>query len=160
MHKDHRTSGHYHDHELLAYEELLALKLEKIKQALKRIEAGEYFYCSECGEEIPAARLELLPFTTHCVRCAEKLEDLQDCPMRNEKHDLIHELPQHRDTIHQLKTSNPYFARLFDEYHEVDHEVHRIETGIENTSDEYLEQRKKIRLSLKDELFDMIKQAE
>ena len=80
--------------------------------------------------------------------------------MLNEKHDLIHELPQHRDAIHQLKTNNPYFARLFDEYHEVDHEVHRIETGIENTSDEYLEQRKKIRLSLKDELFKIIQQSE
>lgn len=54
------------------------IKLAKIKQALKRIEAGEYFFCSECGEEIPAARLELLPFTTHCVSCAEKLEDSQD----------------------------------------------------------------------------------
>lgn len=79
--------------------------------------------------------------------------------MLNEKHDLIHELPRHRDRIHELKTSNPYFARLFDEYHQVDHEVHRIETGIENTSDEYLEQRKKIRLSLKDELFKIIRQA-
>ena len=80
--------------------------------------------------------------------------------MLNEKHDLIHELPHHRDRIHELKTSNPYFARLFDEYHQVNHEVHRIETGIENTSDEYLEQRKKIRLSLKDELFKIIRQAE
>ena len=80
--------------------------------------------------------------------------------MLNEKHDLIHELPEHRDAIHQLKTSNAYFAKLFDEYHEVDHEVHRIETGVENTSDEYLEERKKIRLSLKDELFMMIRQAE
>mgnify|MGYP000432235631 CR=1 FL=1 len=50
----------------------------RLEQALKRIEAGEYFYCSECGAEIPAARLELLPFSTHCVRCAEKLEDKQD----------------------------------------------------------------------------------
>jgi uncharacterized protein YdcH (DUF465 family) len=79
--------------------------------------------------------------------------------MLNEKHDLIHELPEHREAIHLLKTTNPYFARLFDEYHEIDHEVHRIETGIENTSDEYLENRKKNRLRLKDELFKMIKEA-
>jgi RNA polymerase-binding protein DksA len=51
-----------------------AEELAKIKYALKRIENGEYFYCSACGEEIPAARLELLPFSTHCVACAEKLE--------------------------------------------------------------------------------------
>ena len=50
-------------------------ELLMIKAALKRIDSGEYFLCSVCGEEIPAARLELLPFTTHCVNCAEKLED-------------------------------------------------------------------------------------
>ena len=79
--------------------------------------------------------------------------------MLTDKHDLVHELPEHRDTIHNLKTTNNHFAKLFDEYHEVDHEVHRIETGIENTSDDYLEERKKRRLYLKDELYRMIKQA-
>ena len=79
--------------------------------------------------------------------------------MLTEKHDLIHELPEHRETIHNLKVTNSHFAKLFEEYHEVDHEVHRIETGIENTSDEYLEGRKKLRLYLKDELYRMIKQV-
>ena len=79
--------------------------------------------------------------------------------MLTEKHDLIHELPEHRETIHNLKVTNSHLAKLFAEYHEVDHEVHRIETGIENTSDEYLEGRKKRRLYLKDELYRMIKQA-
>jgi uncharacterized protein YdcH (DUF465 family) len=79
--------------------------------------------------------------------------------MISEKHDLVHELPEHRDTIHNLKMTNNHFARLFDEYHEVDHEVHRIETGVENTSDDFLEERKKVRLHLKDELFRMIQQA-
>lgn len=74
-----------------------------------------------------------------------------------DKHDLIHELPEYKDQIHSLKTSNRHFARLFDEYHEVDHEVHRIESGAENTADDYLEARKKVRLKLKDELFDMLK---
>ena len=76
-----------------------------------------------------------------------------------EKHDLVHELPEHRDTIHNLKMTNNHFARLFDEYHAVDHEVHRIETGVENTSDDYLEERKKARLHLKDELYRMIQRA-
>ncbi len=79
--------------------------------------------------------------------------------MLSEKHDLVHELPEHRDTIHNLKMTNSHFARLFDQYHEVDHEVHRIETGIENTSDDYLEERKKVRLHLKDELYRIIQQA-
>ena len=80
--------------------------------------------------------------------------------MLHEKHDLIHELPEYRDIIHTLKTSNSYFSRLFDEYHEVNHEIHRIETGVETTSDDYLEERKKLRLHLKDELFQIIKGAE
>ncbi len=79
--------------------------------------------------------------------------------MLTEKHDLLHEFPEHRDAIHELKLSDAHFARLFDEYHDVDHEVHRIETGIENTSDDYLEERKKLRLYLKDELYRMIREA-
>ena len=74
-----------------------------------------------------------------------------------EKHDLIHELPEYRDKIHEMQVHNAHFAKLFAEYHEVDHEVHRIETGAETTSDEYLESRKKARLHLKDELLQMLK---
>ncbi len=77
--------------------------------------------------------------------------------MLNEKHDLVHELPEFRDKIRELKMKDAHFARLFDRYHEVDHEVHRIETGVENTSDEYLELQKKKRLQLKDELFAMLR---
>ena len=49
-------------------------ELAMIKFALLRIENGNYFHCDQCGEEIPTARLELLPFTAHCVNCAEKIE--------------------------------------------------------------------------------------
>jgi len=73
------------------------------------------------------------------------------------KHDLVHEFPEFRERIHVLKGSDAHFARLFDTYHKVDHEVHRIETGAENTSDDYLEQRKKERLHLKDQLYSMLK---
>ena len=73
-----------------------------------------------------------------------------------EKHDLIHELPEFKDKIHHLKINNKHFAKLFSEYHETDHEVHRIEAGAESTSDEYLEVRKKHRLNLKDQLFAIL----
>jgi uncharacterized protein YdcH (DUF465 family) len=75
----------------------------------------------------------------------------------SEKHDLHHEFPEYYDAIHDLKMNNNHFARLFTEYHEVDHEVHRIESGAESTSDDYLEGRKRRRLELKDELFSMLK---
>jgi uncharacterized protein YdcH (DUF465 family) len=76
-----------------------------------------------------------------------------------EKHDLHHEFPEFSDEIHHLKMHDAHFSRLFKEYHELDHEVHRIEQGTENTSDEYLDQQKIKRLHLKDELFAIIKKA-
>ena len=74
-----------------------------------------------------------------------------------EKHDLHHEFPEFTNEIHDLKINDAHFARLFKEYHEIDHEVHRIEQGVENTTDDYLEQLKVKRLRLKDGLFGMIK---
>lgn len=79
--------------------------------------------------------------------------------MLTEKHDLVHELPEYRETIHELKMHNQHFSRRFEEYHEIDREIHRIETGVVNTSDEYLHERKKVRLALKDELFQMIRES-
>lgn len=76
--------------------------------------------------------------------------------MFGEKHDLLHEFPEYRERIHELKMSDGRFARLFNEYHEVEHEVHQIENGSLSTSDDYLEQRKRVRLSLKDELYQII----
>ncbi len=49
-------------------------ELAMIKHALLRIDAGNYFDCSECGVAIPKARLDLLPYTIYCVDCAEKIE--------------------------------------------------------------------------------------
>jgi uncharacterized protein YdcH (DUF465 family) len=74
-----------------------------------------------------------------------------------EKHDLLHELPEYKERIHELKISNNHFAKIFSEYHDVDHEIHRIEEGIETPSDDYVEELKKKRLQMKDELFAMIK---
>ena len=43
-----------------------------------------------------------------------------------EKHDLLHEFPEHKDKIHNLKIENAHFRKLFDDYHEIEHEVRRI----------------------------------
>ncbi len=79
--------------------------------------------------------------------------------MSIEKHDLVHEFPELRERIHEMKLNDHHFAKLFGEYHDLDHEVRRIEEGAENTSDAYLETRKKMRLLLKDQLYGMLKQA-
>ena len=76
--------------------------------------------------------------------------------MFGEKHDLLHEFPEHKERIHELKMNNARFVKLSDEYHRLDNEVRHIEEGIENTDDFYLEELKKKRMLLKDELYAMI----
>lgn len=76
-----------------------------------------------------------------------------------DRHSLAKELPEFKEQIHQLKMENRHFAKLADEYHELDNEIIRIEEGVENTSDEYVDGLKKKRLHLKDQLFEMLKKA-
>lgn len=76
--------------------------------------------------------------------------------MFGDKHDLIDELPEHKQRILELKSSDAEFAKLFDEYHALDAQVLGMEEGIETPSDEVLEELKKKRLYLKDRLFSII----
>lgn len=52
-------------------------KLSHIDDALQRIEDGEYGECEECGGEIAAGRLDVMPFTRLCVTCQEESEQTQ-----------------------------------------------------------------------------------
>ena len=45
-------------------------RLKAIELALKRMDEDEFGWCQECGEEIPAGRLELDPCAANCVECA------------------------------------------------------------------------------------------
>ncbi|WP_300440798.1 DUF465 domain-containing protein [Zoogloea sp.] len=76
-----------------------------------------------------------------------------------EQHDLNHEFPEYREQIHALKMSNGHFARLFDEYHDVNRNVVRVEVQAEIATDFELEDLKKRRLKLKDELHGMLKSS-
>jgi DnaK suppressor protein len=48
--------------------------LGKIEAALERIEEGVYGLCLECEGKIPKTRLNAIPYTPYCVKCASKLE--------------------------------------------------------------------------------------
>lgn len=48
--------------------------LQQIDEALKRIEEGTYDTCEVCGGKIPKRRLQVVPYATMCVKCAEKAE--------------------------------------------------------------------------------------
>ena len=50
-----------------------ASELQQVDDAFARLDAGTYGVCAHCGRPIPEARLEVRPFATHCVACAEKL---------------------------------------------------------------------------------------
>lgn len=49
-------------------------RLRQVEAALARYEAGTYGICENCGREIDIARLEAIPYTPLCLRCAEALE--------------------------------------------------------------------------------------
>jgi len=72
--------------------------------------------------------------------------------MDMEKHDLLHEFPNHQTVIHELKIGNHHFKKLFDEYDETNKSIHRIESGAEVTTDELLNQLRVRRVHLKDQL--------
>lgn len=46
-------------------------ELKQIEQALARIEEGSYDQCARCGENINIERLKIIPFTNHCIKCAQ-----------------------------------------------------------------------------------------
>lgn len=48
--------------------------LNKVTDALARLEQGDYGNCFECGEEIAEKRLRALPFAVRCKGCEEARE--------------------------------------------------------------------------------------
>jgi DnaK suppressor protein len=54
---------------LLPVEKTLELKLQKINEALKKIESDKYGVCESCTKEIEIDRLKLIPETKFCNEC-------------------------------------------------------------------------------------------
>lgn len=48
--------------------------LGQVESALERLEDGAYGMCVECGCKIPKARLNAIPYASHCIRCASQVE--------------------------------------------------------------------------------------
>lgn len=68
--------------------------------------------------------------------------------------------PEYRDLITQLKTSNHHFTRLFDQHNQLDQQIKNMESSIPQGTHEEIENLKKKKLHLKDELYDILKKAE
>lgn len=48
--------------------------LDRVDNALAKLDAGTYGTCDACGKAIAPARLEALPYATHCVDCQDRVE--------------------------------------------------------------------------------------
>jgi RNA polymerase-binding transcription factor DksA len=55
----------------LALRESAEAKIQSIKLAIERLNQGSYGICEVCGQLIDPDRLEILPHTRLCVRCAQ-----------------------------------------------------------------------------------------
>ena len=78
--------------------------------------------------------------------------------MSNTPNELAEVFPGKEGKIHELKMNNAHFANLMEAYHELNGKIHRAETDIEPTSDMRLEDLRKRRLAILDEMLPMLSQ--
>ena len=72
--------------------------------------------------------------------------------MSNTPNELAEQFPQAVEKMHELKISDAHFAKLHYDYHELNRAIHRAETDVEPTDDFHLEDMRKHRLALLDEI--------
>jgi len=76
--------------------------------------------------------------------------------MSHTPHELHEEFPELAEKITELKTANAHFAKLADEYHEINRAVHRAETNVEPVEELTEVEMRKKRGLLKDEIYRML----
>lgn len=79
--------------------------------------------------------------------------------MSNTPHTLAEEFPDQMDLIHRLKTTDAHFARILQQYDQINDEIHRAETNIAPMEQLAEEQLRKRRLMLKDEILIYLAKA-
>jgi len=72
-------------------------------------------------------------------------------------HPFVSEFPEHREIIRHLRLSDNKFRQMFEEYHQLDDEVARIEEEIEFATDQQIDELKFKRAKLKDALYDLVR---
>ncbi|RLA52050.1 MAG: GTP-binding protein [Gammaproteobacteria bacterium] len=79
--------------------------------------------------------------------------------MSVEHHDLIHEFPELKNRIHEMKVGDKHFRRLFDEYHDLTRNIEKMEDEVTPVTTRTEEDAKVRRVHLKDELYRMLTAA-
>ncbi|MCT4555631.1 MAG: YdcH family protein [Pelagimonas sp.] len=77
--------------------------------------------------------------------------------MSHTPHELAEEFPEFVEKMSAMKQSDAHFAKLADQYHDVNRQVHRAETNVEPIEQLAEEQLRKQRAALKDEIYGMLK---
>ncbi|CUH38469.1 hypothetical protein JSE7799_01416 [Jannaschia seosinensis] len=72
--------------------------------------------------------------------------------MSHVPHELSEEFPDAGERISRLKSGSTHFAKMVDRYHEVNREIHRVETNVEPCSDQHALDLRRERLHLKDSI--------
>lgn len=65
--------------------------------------------------------------------------------------------PEYRDQISRLKTQDAHFARLFGQHNQLDQKIINMENGLEPGSPIAIEQLKKEKLHIKDQLYAILR---
>ena len=79
--------------------------------------------------------------------------------MSVDHHNLVHEFPQLKARIHELKVSDAHFRRLFDEYHTLTRDIEKMEDEVTPVASRTEAQAKLRRIHLKDELYRLLTAA-
>ncbi|MFN3364551.1 MAG: YdcH family protein [Allorhizobium sp.] len=79
--------------------------------------------------------------------------------MSNTPHEIHVEFPEYADKMHTLKVSDEHFADLLEDYRDVNRAIHRAETEVEPVGDAHMEDMRKRRMVLKDEIYGMLTRA-
>jgi len=77
--------------------------------------------------------------------------------MLGESHDVLHEFPEYRDRIEQLRRNDSEFVRLMSDYDELDAQIRKLEEVGQPVADETIEDLKKERIMFKDRIFAILK---
>ncbi|MBK5935168.1 hypothetical protein C8N32_10158 [Rhodovulum imhoffii] len=73
--------------------------------------------------------------------------------MTHTPHGLAEDLPDLVDAIREKKEQDAHFARLVEDYQKINEAVHLAETDVEPTDDLHMNEMRKKRMALKDEIF-------
>jgi uncharacterized protein YdcH (DUF465 family) len=68
-------------------------------------------------------------------------------------HPFLSEFPEHREAARRLRLADNQFRQMFEEYHQLDDNICRIEEDIEFATDQQIDELKFKRARLKDALY-------